>query len=69
MVISQDVEELLDVAAPGVDRAGCHKAVGLLAAAAVPEFPGLTANIDCVDLGADGLDGAVPGEPERVSKA
>ena len=71
MVLSEVVEELLDVAAPRGDGAGSDEAVRLLAAAAVPQVPGLAADVGGVDDGADGLDAAVLGEPSEsnVSKS
>ena len=65
MVLGHVVEEVFDVAAPVGDRPiGGDVAVRLLGAvAAVPDFPGLAADVGIGDLRADGLDAAVAGEP------
>ena len=67
MALRKIVKELLDVAAPLVNRAGRNKAVRLLSAAAVPQLPRLAADSSGVDLAADGLDAAVACEPNKKS--
>ena len=62
------VEKWLNVPAKRVDRGRRDEAVRLLLstcldAGAVPQFPSVAFDCSSIDLGADGLDGAVASEP------
>ncbi len=65
MAADQIVEEIHDVATPGVDRAGSHEAVRLLRRPAIPHRPRLPSNRCRGNLGADRLDRAVFRQPNH----
>ena len=63
MAVRQVVKEIHDLAAPRRECALGDEAVGLLPTTAVPDRPGSSTDCGGGDLGSDGLDAAVFGEP------
>lgn len=65
MAFGQEVEELLDVSVEGGDGARSNEAVDVhIAVHAVPELPGVSTDINGVELATDRADASIAGEPK-----
>lgn len=64
VALDHEVEELLDVSVEGGDRVRSNETVDVhIAVHAVPELPGMSTDVNRVELAADRADASIAGEP------